>query len=52
MKKLVLLLGMFIMVSLTSCTDNTEENLINKTEKRNELIDKDKVETPTTKGKG
>ncbi|WP_155995223.1 hypothetical protein [Tenacibaculum ovolyticum] len=49
MKKVLVVLAMFSLVVLTSCTDNTEENLVEK-ERRNELIDKDKVETPTTKG--
>ncbi|WP_157821998.1 hypothetical protein [Tenacibaculum sp. Bg11-29] len=49
MKKVFIVLVMFSVVFLSSCTDNTEEILVEK-ERRNELIDKDKVETPTTKG--
>ncbi|MFL0063713.1 hypothetical protein [Tenacibaculum maritimum] len=60
MKKLqVVLVVIFSVFILTSCTDDTDEKIIELNEKEisagatgaaGEFIDKDKVETPTTKG--
>ncbi|MBE7653266.1 hypothetical protein G1J88_10220 [Tenacibaculum dicentrarchi] len=57
MKKLqVVVLVIFSTFILTSCTDDTDEKIIELNEKEisagaaSEFIDKDKVETPTTKG--
>jgi len=57
MKKVILVLILFIALILTSCTDQAKELEQLKIEeseiklKSTVLIEKDKVETPTTKGK-
>ncbi len=37
MKKVLVVLVMFCVVLVTSCTDNTEENLVKKNEKKEEF---------------
>ncbi|WBX78321.1 hypothetical protein PG911_08685 [Tenacibaculum ovolyticum] len=50
MKKVLIILGMFSVIILTSCTDNTEENLVEK--EKLQLIDKDKSKNPVGGGQG
>ncbi|WP_157821949.1 hypothetical protein [Tenacibaculum sp. Bg11-29] len=50
MKKVLVILVMFSVVILTSCTDNSEENLIEK--ESLQLIDKDKSKNPNGGGQG
>ena len=51
MKKVVIILGMVFTVGLlSSCTDTTLDDIEKNEKQQIQLIDKDDVETPTTKG--
>ncbi|WP_271406954.1 hypothetical protein [Tenacibaculum soleae] len=50
MKKVLVVLVMFCVVLVTSCTDNTEENLVKQ--EKFQLIDKDKSKNPNGGGQG
>ncbi|MGG8496886.1 hypothetical protein ACQY1Q_10745 [Tenacibaculum sp. TC6] len=51
MKKVVVILGVVFTVGLlSSCTDNSLDDIENNEKQQIQLIDKDDVETPTTKG--